>query len=139
MELNYCINYLLSVSQHKVFQYFSQQLAVYNLTPAQYGVLNCLWYHGQLTPKQIGELLVLEASSISGILDRMQKGGLIERNIDPDNRRAILVSETSKAHDMKEGVLNIVAEMNKKFLAPLSEEDRTVFMNSLRTIINTNT
>ena len=139
MELNNCINYLLSVSQNKVFQYFSQQLSTYHLTPAQYGVLNCLWYHGPLSPKQIGELLMLGASSISGILDRMQKGGLIERNIDPSNRRAILVSETSKAHAMKEGILNIVSEMNQKFLAPLSEAERTVFINSLRTIISTNT
>ncbi|BBP89614.1 hypothetical protein BsIDN1_32320 [Bacillus safensis] len=44
-----------------------------DLTPAQYGVLNCLWREGQLSPKQIGELVYLEASTVSGILDKMQK------------------------------------------------------------------
>ena len=65
--------FLLSVSQNKVFKYFSKLLEEYGLTPAQYGVLNCLWREGQLSPKQIGELVYLEAPTVSGILDKMQK------------------------------------------------------------------
>ena len=73
MELQDCINFLLTIAQHNVFQYLSQKLAPYDITPSQYGVLNCLWGRDYNTPKRIADTLCLETSTISGVLDRMQK------------------------------------------------------------------
>ena len=137
MELHQCINFLLSTAQNTVFQYFNQKLSRYNMTPAQYGVLNCLWEHGALTPKQIGEFLVLEASSISGILERMQKNNLIERNIHPNNRRTIIVTTTEQADGVRHNIEEIVCEMNHKFLSSLSEDERHLFIQMLQKIIDT--
>ena len=135
MEINICINFLLSASQNVVFKYFSEQLTVHGITPAQYGVLNCLWQHGELKPTDIRALLKLKASSVSGILDKMQKEGLIDRAIDPDNRRAIIVTATKKAMDMRPAIEKIVDTMNEKFLEPFSEEERVVLRKALQTII----
>ncbi len=139
MEINNCINFLLSASQNAVFQYLSKQLAKHQITPAQYGVLSCLWQYDELSPKKLGELLYLETSSISGILDRMQKNGLIDRRIDPNNRRAILVSVTPKTLDIKEDVESIIEEMNAHFLAPFSEEEATALRGALDIIIKLDT
>ena len=38
MELNQCINYLLTTSQHRVFQEVSKRLEIFDVTPIQYGV-----------------------------------------------------------------------------------------------------
>lgn len=135
MELNSCINFLLSASQNAVFQYLSEPLADYGITPAQYGVLNCLWNHECLSPKQIGEILYLEASSISSILERMQKNGLIDRNVDPENRRVILVSATQKAKEIEKPVERIIEEMNEVILEPFSEHEKDVLLKSLQTVI----
>lgn len=136
MELVRCINFLLSAAQHNVFQYLSSQLAPYGITPGQYGVLNCLWTHKELTPKQIGEILHLEASSISGILDRMQKSGLIERMTDPDNRRAVLVSPTQKAMELQLPVGKIIDEMNTYVMESFSDQEREALLQYLTVIAN---
>ena len=136
MELNQCINFMLNAAQNTVFQYFSHKLSQYNITPAQYGVLNCLWSYGELTPKRISELLFLEASSISGILDRMQKNDLIERNIHPDNRRVIIVTSTMKADSLRHHLEDIVREMNIKYMAALSDEEKQIFTSALKKIID---
>lgn len=136
MELERCINYLLSVSQNTVFQYFSQQLSVYNITPAQYGVLNCLWNEEPLTPKQIGERLHLEASTISAILDKMQNNDLIVRNIEPNNRRTILVMTTPKAEQIKPFIEKIVRDMNDYILEDFTPEERENLSTLLLSIIN---
>tara|TARA_Y100000588_G_scaffold345647_1_gene393073 strand:+ start:384 stop:800 length:417 start_codon:yes stop_codon:yes gene_type:complete len=135
MEVKDCINFLLGASQNVVFKYFAGRLSEFGITPSQYGVLNCLWQHGDLSPSQIREILILEASSVSGILDRMQKNGLIERQIDPNNRRAIIVSPSDKSMEIKEDVETIVKEMNDKFLEPFSEDERKVLKKSLLKII----
>lgn len=136
MELESCINYLLSVSQNTVFQYFSQQLSVHNITPAQYGVLNCLWNEEPLTPKQIGERLHLEASTISTILDKMQNNDLIARSIEPNNRRNILVFTTPKAILIKPSVEKVVLEMNNYFLEEFTPEERENLSMLLLSIIS---
>ncbi|MHC1990832.1 MarR family winged helix-turn-helix transcriptional regulator [Bacillus safensis] len=136
MELSECINFLLSVSQNKVFKYFSKLLEENDLTPAQYGVLNCLWREGQLSPKQIGELVYLEASTVSGILDKMQKADLIERTIDPNNRRNILVEATQKSLVIRDQVEAATIELNKTALQNLSNDDKVVLKKALSTIIN---
>lgn len=135
MELKECINFLLTTAQHTVFQYLSQQLAPYDITPSQYGVLNCLWMNeGTCLPRQIAELLCLETSTVSGILDRMQKKELIDRTINPDNRREILVIITAKGEALKEPVLKVIDEVNHEVLKDFSSEETVFIRSSLRQI-----
>lgn len=136
MEFENCINYLLSVSQNVVFKYFSQQLLAYNITPSQYGVLSCLWQEKAKTPKGIGKLLYLEPSTISTILDKMQKNGLIERNIDTNNRRVILVSLTQKSRDLQYPIERIVVNMNNHILSEFTSEEKQNLSKILLKIIN---
>ncbi|MCH4825330.1 MarR family winged helix-turn-helix transcriptional regulator [Planococcus halocryophilus] len=135
MDITQCINYLLSVSQNKVFKYFSVLLEEHNLTPAQYGVLNCLWSEGELSPKQIGGMMHLEASTVSGILDKMQKAGFIERSIDPENRRNILVVPTPKAIAIQKDVEATTERLNQTVLQDLSDSDQQTLKKLLGTII----
>jgi DNA-binding MarR family transcriptional regulator len=136
MELKDCMNFLLSVSQNKVFKYFSKLLEVHGVTPAQYGVLNCLWKEGQLSPKQIGAMVYLEAPTISGILDKMQKSNLIERSVDPNNRRNVLVTATPKSYEIREKVESATSDMNNKVLQNLSDKEQDGLKKGLETIIN---
>lgn len=135
--LNNCMNFLLSVSQHKVFKYYSKLLQEYNITPAQVGILTCLWSKGQLTPKEIGKMLCLEAPTISGLLDKMQKQELINREIDVNNRRVVCVTTTKKANSMKLNVEKATKKMNQEVLCSFSEDEIILLKKFLNQIINT--
>ena len=135
MELKECINFLLTTAQHTVFQYLSQRLAPYDIPPSQYGLLNCLWINdGTCLPRQIAELLCLETSTVSGILDRMQKKDLIDRVINPENRREILVMITPKGEALKAPVLKIIDEVNEEVLKDFSPKETEFIRKSLRQI-----
>lgn len=135
MELKECINFLLTTAQHTVFQYLSQRLAPYDITPSQYGILNCLWINDDTClPRQIAELLCLETSTVSGILDRMQKKDLIDRVINPENRREILVMITPKGEALKAPVLKIIDEVNEEVLKDFSPKETEFIRKSLRQI-----
>ena len=135
MELKEYINFLLTTAQHTVFQYLSQRLAPYDITPSQYGILNCLWINdGTCLPRQIAELLCLETSTVSGILDRMQKKDLIDRVINPENRREILVMITPKGEALKAPVLKIIDEVNEEVLKDFSPKETEFIRKSLRQI-----
>ncbi len=90
-----------------------------------------------MTPSQIGAKLYLEASSVSGVLDRMQKSALIERSAVPENRRMVLVSPTKKAMDMRESVDQIVQDMNRHFLGHFLPDEQRRLKAFLRCVIDT--
>ncbi|MCI2105338.1 MAG: MarR family transcriptional regulator [Intestinimonas sp.] len=134
MEFSHCINYLLTVSQHEVFQAFAGRLSPFGITPGQYGVLNCLWTRGPLTPKEIAQDLRLENSTVSGVLDRMQKRGLLDRIVDPNDRRSVQVVVTEAGMAMKDEVLRTVDELNVQILGGFSQIQRDNLLVCLRTI-----
>ena len=134
MELTQCINYLLTTSQHTVFQYLSGKLAAYDLTPSQYGVLSCLWQKEVATPKQISEILCLETSTISGVLDRMQKKGLIDRMVNKEDRREVRVLPTEKGKSLQEPISKIIDEVNEEVLKCFTEEEVAALKQALRII-----
>lgn len=134
MELTQCINYLLTTAQHAVFQYLSMKLSEYDVTPSQYGVLSCLWDRGYAAPKQISEILCLETSTISGVLDRMQKKKLIEKVVNKEDRREVRVVITKKGKMLKEPIQAIIEDVNREVLKNFTEEEVAVLKDNLRAI-----
>ena len=120
MELTQCINYLLTTAQHKVFQEMSSRLEKFDVTPVQYGVMYCLWIEGKTKPKEIAAELKLENSTISGVLERMEKKELIERQ----------VSKEGKA--LQNPILATVEEVNKDVLSEMSQEEQSELKKALR-------
>lgn len=124
MEYTKCINFLLTIAQHEVFLTFSESLSHFGITPGQYGVLACLWKNDTLTPKEIATILRVENSTISGVLDRMQKRGLIDRVLNPDNRRSIRVKATKEGLALKKPVQKKIEELNEQVLRNFSPKER---------------
>jgi len=136
LQLEDCINYLLTNAQHKVYQLMSARLAPYGITPGQYGVLNCLWSKREDTPKDVAQTLGLETSTISGLLDKMQKRGLIDRVVNPGDRRVIHIVLTPEGETLREPVLAIVRQVNDEILGEFTPEASAAFLSTLRVVIS---
>lgn len=132
MELNQCINYLLTTSQHRVFQEVSKRLEPFDVTPVQYGVLYCLWKGDNTTPKEIAAELKLENSTISGILDRMEKKDLLKRQVSIEDRRYIEVVLTEKGAALEKPVLDTIDTANIDILADIPDEEQQILKKNLR-------
>jgi len=137
LRLHECITFLLNASHHTAFQHLNSQLSEYQITPAQYGILNVLWEHEALSPKQICELLYLEASTVSCTLDRMQKNDLITRTIDPNDRRTIIVETSEKGQSLKQPIKAIAGNVNSLFLGLFSQEEQQFLQDALLRIAKT--
>ena len=126
MELNQCINYLLTTAQHAVFQEMSAQLSKFDVTPVQYGVMYCLWVKKKNSPKEIAEELRLENSTISGVLERMEK------KVSKEDRRFVEIILTDKGNDLEEPILETVEEVNRIVLKDMGQQEQEALKESLR-------
>ncbi|MBS4025557.1 MAG: MarR family transcriptional regulator [Clostridia bacterium] len=134
MELTQCINFLLSKAQHSVLQVFKHRLAPYNVTPAQYGVLNCLWVIDGQSPGEIADRLSLDGSTMTGILTRLEQKDLLNRQPDPNDRRGIKVFLTHSGKGMEAVLCPVIDEANREVLALFSPQEAVLLKAFLEQI-----
>lgn len=134
LKLNECINFLLTNAQHTVFQHLKTNLAQFDVTPVQYGVLKCLWDEDSQPPKQIAKALRLDSSTITGILDRMENKGLIKRTPYSDDRRTLKVVITNDGLKLQKQIEKVIEDTNKHFLQTFSNEEQSQLKQFLELI-----
>jgi DNA-binding MarR family transcriptional regulator len=67
----------------------------HGLTGAQYNVLNVLAGSVEgMSQRELSQVLVVDRSNVTGLLDRMEKAGWVKRADDPGDRRVYRVSLT---------------------------------------------
>ena len=67
----------------------------------------------------------------------MQKLNLIDREIDPNNRRNVLVTSTEKADQIRNAIKKASNEMNKNVLQELTDQEKEALKKGLFKIIKT--
>ena len=71
----------------------------YGLTSEQVGVLAAIKSRGPLRPSEFASILERSPNSMSMIIDRMVKAGLVRRTRDKKDRRTVFVSMTDKGRE----------------------------------------
>ncbi|MBR5292574.1 MAG: MarR family transcriptional regulator [Clostridia bacterium] len=123
MRLQDCINFQLARAQNTVSLYFKSKLALYDFTPSQYALMNCLWGKDNQTPTQIAQTLCLDTSSISGLLARAEAKGFIQRQFNKEDRRTVIVSLTAKGSSMQEPINSLINDANRAVLEGICEAE----------------
>jgi DNA-binding MarR family transcriptional regulator len=62
-----------------------------NLKPTDLGCLDLISRHGPISPSALARRAGLHPATMTGVLDRLERGGWIERGRDTDDRRGVMV------------------------------------------------
>ena len=79
---------------HAVYLDTSKMSRQYGLTGSQSGVLRSLFQEGPLSSASLSRRLHVTPSNITGIIDRLEKKGLVERTPKQGDRRIALIKLT---------------------------------------------
>lgn len=74
----------------------TKRLARYSLTLPQFFALSALEHHGSCMMREMGEELGLTLGTVTGIIDRLTREGLVQRYADSHDRRIVMVRLTPK-------------------------------------------
>jgi MarR family transcriptional regulator, 2-MHQ and catechol-resistance regulon repressor len=78
----------------------SQRLVELGISMTHFHVLTLLRHHEAMPMGRLAEILDASMSNVTGIIDRMEERGLVERTRVPDDRRVVLVSLTATGIDL---------------------------------------
>jgi DNA-binding MarR family transcriptional regulator len=105
-----------------------------DLTGEQWGVLVKLWNNGDLAQEEILRQSCIEKSTLTRILDRMEKKDLISRRTKPEDSRRKILSLTDKAESRKQDILKAVKKTLARALKGVERQEVDICLKVLEQV-----
>jgi len=139
LQLDNQICFRLYSASRLVTQAYTPMLNTLGITYPQYLVLMVLWEKDNQPVNDIAHRLLLETNTVTPLLQRMEKLGIVSRKKGEQDKRQQIVSLTKKGKKLEEEALaQVPTGMNEKLSAcPLKSEDYPRLAQELDSIINT--
>ncbi|MDX2824578.1 MarR family transcriptional regulator [Streptomyces ipomoeae] len=104
------------------------------ITSPQFAVLNTLVDEPGLDQRTVGERVGLDRSTMSEVISRLGRRGLLDKVRDPQDGRRSLLRLTEEGVRTHRKLTVRTARMNQMFLAPLSAEEQRVFFGLIQRV-----
>ena len=96
-----------------------------------------MWKKDNLTINEISEKTSLAKNTVSVVINGMVNKGIVERNVNPQNRRQTIVSLTEYAKSLQVKYEAVSQRMNTLFYRGFSEKEQKQFEQYLARILET--
>ena len=106
----------------------------YGISNEQARLLSVIKSRGPMRPVDIATVLERAPNSMSMLVDRMVKAGLVRRTRDRKDRRAVFVSLTNKGNEAVEPAIPAVWEFMNRFLSVVSYDEQRALADTLETL-----
>ncbi|MBQ8059298.1 MAG: MarR family transcriptional regulator [Prevotella sp.] len=138
LRLDNQICFRLYTAARLITQAYTPMLSELGITYPQYLVLMVLWEKDAIPVNDIARRLLLETNTVTPLLQRMERQGLVIRERGEQDRRQQFVSLTEKGKAMEEQAYVLIPRgMGERLSAcPLKMEDYVGLAQQLDTIID---
>lgn len=115
---------------------FAQELAGAELTSVQLIALAAIIDSPKLDATRLAEMIDFDKATIGGVVERLERKGLIERTVSKADRRVKTLVATRAGKRLLAESMDSVERVQEQLLAPLSAAERENFMRLLRRIVS---
>ncbi len=134
IDIEKSAGFLLAKAYQRACALFKEEFDQYDLTPQQFGILAFLWIKDGLSQAELSARSQIDRTTIGGIVDRLEKEGLVERINHPEDRRAFQVFLTPRGKSLEDELCSISNRVLDRFNAPLTAEEQTTLVRILEKI-----
>lgn len=107
LKLDNQLCFALYSSSRGVTRLYRPLLSEFGITYPQYLAMLVLWEKEPLTVKELGERLFLDSGTLTPLLKRMEKQGLLKRERSQGDERQVLINLTEEGRKLKDKALAI--------------------------------
>ena len=104
------------------------------ITPVQTGILFLL-KQKPYTMTELSQILAIDNSAITGMVDRLEKAGLAMRRANPNDRRAYLISITKEGVKEMVKAYEVLKKVNEEILVGFTASEVEIFKKVLNSFI----
>lgn len=117
---------------------FLQETEAFNITPVQFAALQAVLATPGIDQRTLAGAIGQDASTTTGVIDRLEGRSLMVRSPSPSDRRARCLTITEEGRKLLGQVTPAVLRAQALLLEPLPERDRNEFMRLIGALVNGN-
>ncbi len=121
--------------QGRVFEKLLSEYGIEEFNGAQGRILFVLWENDNIPIRRLSEETGLAKTTLTSMLDRLEKSGYIVRSFDKSDRRTVKILLTEKAREMKSRYDLVSEKMSEIFYEGFSDEEILAFEEALGKIL----
>lgn len=123
------------VSAYQSFErYSAPDVKAMGLTTTQFDVIATLGNRPPMTCKDLGEKTLVSKGTLTGVLERLEAKGILERKLNPEDARSQMIGLTQAGQVLFEKVFPVHLQHLEKAFSKLSEKELTEVTKSLQMI-----
>ena len=122
-DIENSVGFLLSKAYQRGWAIMREEIEPFDLTPPQFGLLAFLWQQDGLTQAELSEKGQIDRTTIGGLVDRLEKLGLVERRQHPRDRRAYMIHLTERGREMEAPLTACAGRSLARFTQGLNEQE----------------
>ena len=107
----------------RVMPIYRELFAQFDLTEQQWRIMRVLWEAGNITSIDLARRCLIAPPSLVGILDRLEKRGLLRRTRSDRDRRFVFVEATSKGAKLQQEVRPRVDEIHDRMQGLVTQQE----------------
>ena len=113
-------------------------LEPYDLTNSQFKILKFLLNSPENSIRQVDveKYFSMTNPTVTGLVQTLEKKGLIERKINPNDSRSKILCPTEKTMKMKNLLYKLGDELEKKFTSVLNPDEKETLMQLLKKLLH---
>jgi MarR family transcriptional regulator, lower aerobic nicotinate degradation pathway regulator len=113
---------------------YQELMGRHGLTPTQLAALATVLRYGEVSQNQLGRLTAMDPSTISIVVHKLLKLGLVVGVASVSDQRLSLIRMTPKGARLTLPLLQESMEVGRRVLSPLNEEEQKTFLALLRRV-----
>lgn len=121
---------VMGIIKHNMQGYFKEK----NLTGPQGMLMGNLAHHGEMKICELSERLGLSNSTVSGILDRLENQGLIERTRSREDRRVVYVKVTDEFRKQSKKNFEEINKMIEQMMSKATPDELEIMLEGMKTL-----
>ncbi|HEX9079994.1 MAG TPA: MarR family transcriptional regulator [Desulfuromonadaceae bacterium] len=120
-DIEKSVGFLLAKAYQRAWALFKEELDPFDMTPPQFGLMGFLWQQDGLTQVELSEKSQVDRTTVGGLIDRLEKIGMVERQPHPLDRRAYQIRLTEKGKEMELPLTRVAHQATARFTAGLEQ------------------
>ncbi len=128
------VGYWIFATAHQLSCAMNDELQIHGITYRQWEVLAWISFSGELSQTELAERMGIEAPTLVGVLDRMERDGWIQRVQSSTDRRKKLIRPTERVEPLWTQMVACGRRVRTRATQGLEEEQITTLRHVLATM-----
>ena len=121
----------LKKTNSEILKQESEIVRKYNITPSQYGVLECLYIKGDMCISELIKKLISTSGTMTVIVKNLEKMKYVTKSINLNDKRYFMVHLTQSGRELVEKLIPEHMKQLNEFASIFTEQDKTDLLRIL--------